>query len=275
VIATNPSPLAREFRETGRSESCPVIDMHGHYGPFQGIYFPSSTAEDMIGTMDRAGVSMIVCSSHHSLIDSQAGNERMAEVVRQNPGRISAYWCINPNDPALIEKQLAEISGKPEFVGFKFLSDYHKYPITGENYAPAIEYAQEHRMPILMHTWGGSSFDGPKLVDEVAKRFPDVTILMGHSGFGEWDVAIDVASRHPNVYLELTAAYAVNRAIEMMVDGAGSHKVLYGTDLPWFDPHYAIGCILYARITDEDRRNILHRNAEKILSRTEKSSFEA
>jgi len=52
-----------------------------------------------------------------------------------------------------------------------------------------------------------------------------------------------------------------------MVEGAGSEKMLYGTDLPWFDPHYVIGCILFARIDDEDRHNILHRNAERLLER--------
>jgi predicted TIM-barrel fold metal-dependent hydrolase len=42
--------------------------------------------------------------------------------------------------------------------------------------------------------------------------------------------------------------------------------VLFGTDLPWFDPLYAIGCICFSRITDDDRRDILHRNAERLLA---------
>jgi len=262
---TNPSPLAQEFREHGRSASCPIIDMHGHFGPFQGIYFPNVAAEAMIETMDRAGVRMIVCSSHESLIDSTSGNERMAEVVRRFPDRFRGYWCVNPNDPELVVEQLERLGERPEFVGLKFLSDYHQYPITGENYQPALEYAQKRGLPILMHTWGNSPYDGPKLVAEVAERYPDLTILMGHSGYGEWDRAIDIARERSRVYLELTAAYAVNGVIERMVARAGSEKVLFGTDLPWFDPHYATGCILYAHITDEDRHNIFHRNAEKIL----------
>jgi predicted TIM-barrel fold metal-dependent hydrolase len=42
--------------------------------------------------------------------------------------------------------------------------------------------------------------------------------------------------------------------------------MLFGTDLPWFDPHQAIGALLSADITDEDRHNICHCNAEKLLS---------
>ncbi len=88
---------------------------------------------------------------------------------------------------------------------------------------------------------------------------------MGHSGYGEWDRAIGVARDYEHVYLELTAAYHVNGIIERMVREAGSHKILFGTDLPWFDPHYGIGCVVWAKIADEDRHNILHRNAERLL----------
>jgi predicted TIM-barrel fold metal-dependent hydrolase len=43
--------------------------------------------------------------------------------------------------------------------------------------------------------------------------------------------------------------------------------MLFGTDLPWFDPHHAIGALLSADISDEDRHNICHCNAEKLLAR--------
>ena len=55
-------------------------------------------------------------------------------------------------------------------------------------------------------------------------------------------------------------------AIEALVSGAGSNRMLFGTDLPWFDPHHAIGSLLSASISDDDRHNICHRNAEKLLA---------
>ena len=53
------SSLLKEFMETGKCRSCPVIDMHQHMGPFQGIYLPNSSAEAMIRTMDRCGVKTV------------------------------------------------------------------------------------------------------------------------------------------------------------------------------------------------------------------------
>ena len=258
------SSLTREFLEKGRSERCPVIDMHVHMGPFQGIYFPNPSAEDMIRTMNRCGVKMAVSSSHAALIDSRA-NKDMEKVVSKYPDRFRAYWVINPNYPERIPDEIAQFSESSGFVGFKFLSDYHKYPITSPRYEPALRYADENGLLVLMHTWGNSRYDSPKLVEKLAEKYHRAIFLMGHSGYGEWAKSIQVARDYPNVYLELCAAYRVNGIIDWMVQEAGSHKMLFGTDLPWFNPHYGIGCVLFSRITDEDRHNILHLNAEKLL----------
>lgn len=261
----NPSEITREFVQKGRSEECPVIDTHTHFGPGTGIYFPKVTAEQMIDSMDRCGVKLIISAPHMALVDTDRGNMQTAELVTKYPDRFKGYWGVNPNYPDRIERDLTRYEKFSGFVGFKFLSDYHKVAITDRRYAPVLEYAHERGLPILMHTWGHSRFDGPALVEQVAKRYPDVKILMGHSGHGQWDKAIQVARDHTNVYLELTAAYSVRGAIEAMVEGAGSEKITFGTDLPWFDPHYGIGCVLFARITDQDRHNILRINAERIF----------
>ncbi|NPV81610.1 MAG: amidohydrolase family protein [Firmicutes bacterium] len=264
----NPSLIAREFAEKGYSESCPVIDMHGHYGPYQGIYFPSPWAEGMIQTMDRCGVRLTVSSSHASLVDMDRGNSLMAEVVASHPERFRGYWTINPNYPQKIECDLERFESLNGFVGFKFHPEFHNYPLTGERYKPALDYANSKGLVILTHTWGTSPHCGPSLLRSLAERYPRVTFLMGHSGYGEWEVATSVARDFPNVYLELTAAYAIGGVIEFMVKETGSEKMIFGTDIPWFDPHYGIGCVIFSRITDEDRHNILHRNAERILGLT-------
>ena len=238
--------------------------MHTHLGPYQGIYFPKPSPEDMIRTMDRCGVRIVVSSSHAALIDTKA-NIEMAKVAEKYPDRFRAYWVINPTYPERTEREIAQFSEMDGFVGFKFLSDYHKYPLTGPRYEPALKYADENGLLVLMHTWGQSQFDSPDLVEKLAGKYPNAIILMGHSGYGEWEKAIRIGKDYPNVYLELTAAYAVNGVIEWMVEEVGSNKMLFGTDLPWFDPHYGIGCVLFSRISDKDRHNILHRNAEKLI----------
>jgi predicted TIM-barrel fold metal-dependent hydrolase len=76
---------------------------------------------------------------------------------------------------------------------------------------------------------------------------------------------VDLARDFPNVYLELTAVMDDRGVLEKFAEEAGSERMFFGTDLPWFDPHHAMGCLLSADITDEDRHNICHRNAERLL----------
>lgn len=286
----NPSALAREFMEHGRSESCPIVDMHGHLGPYFGGYLPSAPLEKMLATMEKAGVSRIVCSSHDALfLDVDQGNALTQKAIDRAPDAILGYWAINPNYPQALARAPRELQQAHGFVGFKFLPDYHCYPLDGDAYAPILEYANEHRLLVLVHTWGGSAFNSPDQVATVAGKYPEAIILMGHSGYGQWTTALQTARDFPNVYLELTAVYVahdwamqpagsgapsalmsylhINGIIERMVDVASSKKIVFGTDLPWYSPHYAAGSILFARIDDNARHDILHRNAERILSK--------
>lgn len=259
------SPIVAEYVAAGKSADCPVINTHAHFGPYKAIYFPNHAPDKVLGMMDRSGVRWLIAAAHPALTDSQRGNLWYYEIMRQHPDRFLGYWAITPNYPDRVEAEVKTFANYPGFVGFKFLSDYYQYPITGDNYRPALEYADAHSLPILLHTWGGSSFDGPAVVEQAAQKYPNVRFLMGHAGYGEWQRASEVARDHPNVYLELTAAYQVRGALEIMCEIAGSEKITFGDDHPWFDPHYGVGCVLFAYISDDDRRNILYRNAQRIF----------
>jgi predicted TIM-barrel fold metal-dependent hydrolase len=150
-------------------------------------------------------------------------------------------------------------------VGLKLHPSFHQHPLTGEGYRPALEFAAARRLIVLSHTWGGSAYDSPAHLAQVAERYPEVTFLAGHSGYGQFEECMALARERANVYLELTAAYAVRGLIERMVEVAGAHKIVLGYDLPWFDPHYAIGCVVMAHISESARRAILRENALRLL----------
>jgi hypothetical protein len=261
------SALAREFWERGRSDVCPIYDMHGHMGSWAAIYFPRGEPDQMIATMDECGVKHLVFSHHHALLSPDLGNQASLDAVRRFPDRLKAYCVINPNYPEMAAADLASFEQNREaFVGFKFLSDYHRVAVTDDRYRPALEYAEAQRLLVLMHTWGGSPYDGPIPVRAVAARYPNATFLLGHSCHGDWDAAVSLAREFPNIYLELTAVFDDRGVIEQFAAQAGSERMLFGTDLPWFDPHQALGVLLSAHLSDEDIHNICHRNAEHILN---------
>ncbi|MCL4506773.1 MAG: amidohydrolase family protein [Chloroflexi bacterium] len=262
------SNLKEAFYAEGKLPDCPVYDLHAHMGPYYGIGFPRPDADGMIHAMDRAGVRLLVFCHHGTLFTPDIGNWANIAAVQRYPARLRAYCGINPNYPEVIAYDIAHFDEHPDvFVGLKMLADYHGFALTDQRYRAAWELADRRKLLVLIHTWGGSRLDGPEVVREIAERYPQASILMGHSCHGEWDKAIALVREFPNLYFELCAVLDERGMLERFVGEMGSRRILFGTDLPWFNHHYYIGSVLGADITDEDRHDILHRNAEALLSR--------
>lgn len=257
---------ARFFRE-GRLDDCPVYDMHGHMGPLGGAQLPRHTPELMAEAMDNAGVKLAIVCDHGALTVPGLGNALNVDIVRRFPEKFRAYCCINPNYPEYSRRDIDAFEQyRDVYVGFKYLSDYHKIAITDTRYQPAWEYADRHGLLVLLHTWGGSRYDGPETIRACAEKYPGAFILMGHSCHGEWDKAVQLVKDFPNVYAELTAVLDDRGVVDMFIREIGSERVLFGTDTTWFNHHYYIGSVLGADMTDEDRRNIFYRNAQRLLA---------
>jgi predicted TIM-barrel fold metal-dependent hydrolase len=260
------SPLADQLWQRGRLPELPVIDMHGHMGEFGPIYFPRASAQAMIGSMDECGVRLLVFSHHAALFSPAEGNLASLAAVQQFPDRLRAYAVVNPNYPESALSAIRLVAEHPgAFVGFKFLSDYHRQPLEAGAYRPAWEYADAHRLLVLAHTWGGSPYDGAGQVRWAAERYAGIKFLLGHSLHGDWQAAVGLARQFSQLYLELTAVFDDRGVIEKFAGEVGSDRMLFGTDLPWFDPHHALGALLSAQISDADRHNICHLNAERLL----------
>lgn len=250
----------------GRASDCPIIDMHGHWGPFAGIHLPAVNVETAYKLMERSGVELLVFCHHSSLLCPDIGNRANIDAVRAYPAKLRAYCGLNPNYPEAIRKDVDAYDEYPDvYVGFKMLSDYHKIAINDDAYKPAWEYADSHRLPVLLHTWNGSVFCTAELISWAAATYPSAKILMGHSLHEDWVSAGRLARDYPNVYAELTAVLDSRGGVEYLVETAGSHKVVFGTDFPWFSYPYYIGALIGSGASEEDMRNILYRNAKKIL----------
>ena len=261
------SRIVEEFASIGKSGDCPVINTHAHMGPYSGIFMPKHRPEDMIATMARCGIRKTFFSHHRALRDTVLGNRDAELAINRYPEKFAGYWAINPLYSERVEKEVAEFDQHPGFAGFKILAAYYQVAISDPRCKPVWERAHDEKLPVLVHTWGHDGYGDCPEIEKVAENYPDATIIMGHSQYGDWDGGIELAERFDNVYLELCAAYNANGSVTKMVNAGVQDKILYGDDLPWFNPHYGIGCVIFSRISDEARHAILHQNAERVFDR--------
>lgn len=263
----NPSSgLAGAFAENGFAPDCPILDFHAHMGGFYGGYVPNDTAEGMLRDMERSNVALACFCSHASLFAPQVGRERDLAVARKYDDRLKAYHIVC--SPFLdAEDDLARVDANAgSYVGFKFLCDYYGVPLSDKRHEKYWEYADRKGLLALCHTWGGSALDGPDEAEKILSRYTNLKLIAGHSFFGQWDRAVELSKRYPNLYLELTAVLHRRGPLELFVDELGSQRILFGVDLPWFSYYHGIGAVLSAGISDEDRRNIFYRNGKKLLA---------
>ena len=259
------SELALSFWETGRLP-CKILDFHAHMDEHAEIYFPFSSADDMVRDMDKNGVEKLFFCGHFALDDPLYGEQYNVAAVRRHPDRLRAYHIIHSRhlDP---EREIAEVDGSPDvYVGFKLLGDYNDFPVDDPCHDPYYEYLNRTGKLLLLHTWGHSGNDGWQNVAGIAKRFPNVPIICGHSFFDDITRGVSETAKYPNVYYEITAIPIVRGYLEEIVRIAGSERVLFGTDLPGFSTMHGVGTVLGADITDDDRLNIFYRNGEKLAA---------
>ena len=248
-----------------------LIDCHAHPGPHAEIDSSGGkgTAEDMIDWMDQCGVSMAISSVIEGCWgNAPRGNDTMARIVAEHPDRFVGYTCVNPRygeEEALeqLEKHLLRGNHK----GIKIHPCNSNYPAYGFGYRPVWEFANQHGLPVLSHTWLDESQDKPAMFVPIAKEFPRVKVILGHSGgsIDGMETAIDAAKEAGNIYLDLCCSNMPDGIIELMVKEVGAERVLFGTDTWFFDGRAKIGQVAAARIPDADKRKILGLNAKRLF----------
>jgi predicted TIM-barrel fold metal-dependent hydrolase len=108
--------------------------------------------------------------------------------------------------------------------------------------------------------------DFPMFGVHLDPAYPDAKIILGHMGHGNIvyiNAAIDIAARHPNVYLE-TSGMPMHSKIAEAVKRVGD-RVLYGSDAPFHDPAVEMLKVRVSGLGEAAVRAVLHDNAERLF----------
>lgn len=238
-----------------------VIDAHAHVCHGWEEFGLPGHAEYALELMDRHGIDIACISNSRALRhDYIAGNDLVAEALQRWPDRFRGYAAINPLRPeeALIE--LRRRLDEPGFIGMKLHASHHQIPYQDARHLQLLEHAAEWQVPVLMHT-----FDGGTSLELAASEVPEAVLIAGHMGGYQWHQALDVAARHPNIYLEISCSCIEAGRLEAAVATVGAERVLFGTDLPFQEPSTWLSIIREdAALTPEQREMILGRNMAQL-----------
>ena len=181
---------------------------------------------------------------------------------------------INPNTQPEPAKKLAEYVLDHEVKGLKLMPSYQFFYLNEQRIYPIYAKAEELKIPILIHI-GSSTFQGTRMkycdpiqLDDVAVDFPDLKIVMAHSGRGFWyDECFFLSTFHRNIYMEISGLPPRNLLNYFPQLEKNAEKVIFGSDWPAMPAGIKenVEEIKSLPLSDKAIEGILYKNAERIL----------
>ncbi|MGE5405765.1 MAG: amidohydrolase family protein [Candidatus Saccharibacteria bacterium] len=245
--------LARQFADTNNMDE--ILDDNGELDP-----------QSYIKYMDRLGIDYTVAIA-------TADNVNFVTRECTKYPRLIPFYTVNPawsEDPGQeAETALAEWGYK----GIKMYPTYHHYYPNDPRAYKVYEKAREFDVPVLFHE-GSSVFPGtrmkygePVYFDDVAVDFPELKVVLAHSGRGFWyDAVFFLTKLHRNMYMEISGL-PVKKLLQLFPDfEKNADKIIFGSDWPASPGPAAMIKDIYALpISKEVREKVMGINAARIL----------
>ena len=289
-----------------------IIDIHTHIWP-KGFttdnlikYFKSRglwdesltviTAEGLLREMDKSSISISIISS--VAIQQGMTNQDLDEVniyvsreIKKHPDRLAGFCTVDPfggsKSIEILKKGIEDLG----FIGLKLHPPFQEFYPYDKRCFLIYEKMQEYKMPVLFHCGSvgvlpfKDDFAKPSHIDEVACNFPDLPIIIGHSGKIWFDDTVMLMRKHKNIYADISTNLGRNEEFKFMPLAwllfrikiwAGSFdRVFFGTDYPMYLPEETIKGLIDAKnylnkenrdfVTDEDINKITFLNAQKLI----------
>lgn len=196
--------------------------------------------------------------------------ETIYELIKESNGRIIGGAGYNP---FRIKESLEDIERAVKDLGFKYVwahpitfglapNDKKMYPL----YMKGIELG----IPICFQVGHSaeplpSEVGHPMYADEVALDFPQLTMVLTHTGWPWIDEWMSMVWKHPNVYGNIGAYYpsSLDPSLIRFMDSRGQDKVMWATNGYGF-----VRCkkeFLELSLKDETKRKVLRDNALKVF----------
>lgn len=235
-----------------------IVDIHSHY-----FRYPDHFSDSFVRQSRRArngvDVDLTVRWNEYSADATSAahtvvfgGKARLAGLwvpdhevaayASEHPTCMTAFMSLDPTQPGWRE-EMVEGHQDLKMKGIKLLPMYAGFKPNAPELDDLWHYANRHNLPVLLHT-GTTFIDNaplectiPRLLDDVAIRFPDVRIIMAHLSHPYEGESVVVIRKHPNVYADCSALhyrpFQLYNSLMLVQEYGVWDKILFGSDYPF------------------------------------------
>lgn len=237
---------------------------------------------EAIGPVDRA----IVLGFKSQYLEAEISNQFISDYVRRCADKVVGFAGIDPTERDCVD----EVRHAQEALGLKgitvspALQNFHPSDTRAMR---VYEECAQRNMPVVFELdprnhYAKLEFARPMLLDEVAREYPTLRVVIAHFGYPWIDETIVLLAKHPHLYTDIAGLLrqpwrtynALMTAHEYGVIG----KLLFASDFPYRKPAACIE-MLYSlnqlshgtnlpAIPREQLRGIIERDALSLLGIT-------
>jgi predicted TIM-barrel fold metal-dependent hydrolase len=248
-----------------------IVDIHAHIGNHPLMDF-KQTPEEVLSTMKKFGIDVSFVMPFPSM-KIQAGNDEVAETLKNNPSRLIGFACIDPvaeDAPEEIERIVAlglkGVMLDPEF--HRVFGRDAPNPKVEELMVPCMDYD----LPVLFNTpnietadhasflIGGISEPYFNSLNQLASKFPDVRFLVNP----HWHRIRDLMKEHSNIFIDTGGRNGIGSGVRIAQDAAPT-RVCFGSESPQNHPGLGIKNVRTINVSKIYKDLVLGKNAERIF----------
>ena len=183
-------------------------------------------------------------------------------------------WAQSPEENAAHLRELAERHGAR---GVKLHPVVQRFAPDDPRLAPSYRTCVEMGLVVLAHSGtakGPTQYAEPRAFANLARTWPDLKLVLAHLGGGSWRQTLELARAFPHLcfdcceIIEWAGAPNAPSAEDLarLIRDVGSHRVMLGTDFPWYDLDRTMERVMELPIlAREEKEAILGANAARLL----------
>ena len=189
------------------AQTTKLVDAHVHHnGKVEFL-------TQLVGRLEKHnGIAFLLVKPDHLI--------QVTDFMAKNPGRLIGFGDISLDDPKALEQ--IDRFHKAGFKGLGELSRTRK-PFDDPAYTPIYDRAAKYGMMLLFHT-GVVNRGRPEiaedvsvdrlrvtLIDNIARRYPNITIIGAHLGNPDYEWAGEMARWNPNLFFDLSGSTLIKK----------------------------------------------------------------
>ncbi len=251
-----------------------IIDFHIHpflskedFLCFYPEVFEAPDLNMLLSDMEKAGIDTfcgsVISQKTNDYSKIRTDNDKALEIWKILGSRYIPGIHVHPD---FVEESVSEIK-RTASLGVKLIGELVPYhhgwsDYSSDSFGEILNAAEQYGMTVSLHTMSLAE------MRMMAKQHKDISFVFAHPGEKErLSEHISVMKDCENVYLDLSGG-GLHRfgMLKKLCHEVGADRIIFGTDYPLMNPKMYVNAVLGEHISDREKEQILHKNAERLLN---------